>query len=218
MKKGLLSLIGAGIITALILLPTNANAQDNNVKASVDVVRSENQPVSFIRPNVFYALPLGIKGYTFGEFYNEGNNYFSKTILEGKLDDNSAAGLVGHVVTGSGFNTQAGLGLNAVVPSPEGSFVKLSFLPIFADSKGRMVNNKAVGGYFGSVNLPLGINLSSFGEINLDAKGGPKWGYGEISLSKNITDKLAVAYNPLLKNQGKLNPRVEHAVRASYTF
>lgn len=202
------------VIVASSLLPMNkAEAQDNNVKASVDMVQSEKEPVSFIRPNLFYKF-LGLNNYSFFEFYRN-EDFFGKTILSKDLGKGMKA--TGELVYGSGFSDSYGAGASVNIPMPEGTSLSVKALPLWFNKSG-YIDDKVQVGFFGKVNLPLGFNLSSFGEMNVVSKKGPQWGYGEISLSKNLLDNLTLSYNPLLKNQGKLQPRLEHAVRVNYTF
>ena len=220
MKKAIRN-IAAGILFGLAsFLPMKANAQNNKIDASVEIVQSKNNPTSFIRPNLFYKI-FGLDGYSFFEFYRN-ENFFGKTIIS-KDFGVRAKGVkpTAEIVYGSGFNDSYGLGVNYDVPMPKRAQKRASLnvkaLPVWFNNKGYL-DDKVMVGYFGSLDLPRGFILSSFGEINVGSKGGPQWGYGEIRFGKKFSNHLSVAYNPLLKNRGKLSPKWEHAISARYTF
>ena len=193
----------------LLLLGTTKSiqAQDNKIGASIDVVQSENNPFSFIRPKIFYKL-FGLNNYSFFEFYRN-EEFFGKTILNKDLGSNLRPTV--EFVYGSGFNDRAGIGINYAVPTPNWASLNFKVLPIYLDKEGYQKDRITIG-FSGSLNLPEGFSISSFGEINANVKGGAQWGYGEISLSKKLFDDFSISYNPLLKNNGKLAPKLEHAI------
>ena len=214
MKKTLKGLVTAGMIGLASLFPIkNVNAQDNKINASVELIQSKDDPVSFIRPNIFYKL-FGLDNYSFFEFYRN-ENFFGKTIISKDLGVRVKP--TAELVYGSGFDDRCGLGANYAVPMPNGASLNVKALPVWFNKKG-YIDDRVTVGYFGTLKLPLDFNLSAFGEANIASKDGAQWGYGEISLGKNLSDNFRIAYNPLLKNQGKLAPRLEHAVAAKYTF
>ena len=190
----------------------DSQAQEPNkraITAYVEGVQSENNPASFIRPNVFYTLPGDLNAYSFGEFYRD-EGYFGKTNLNREIKHGIKPGT--ELVYGSGFNDRAGLGINYQVPRlPKGSSLSVKTIPFWFDKNG-YIDDRLMIGYFGSIDFPYGISLSSFGEINLRNKNGPQWGYGEVSLTKRLNHRLGISYNPLLKNDGNLSPKLEHAV------
>lgn len=214
MKKGLRN-VTAGVLCGLVsLLPLKANAQIN---ANLEGINSFEEGKSYFRPNLFYNLPGDIKGFTFGEFYQNGN-HFVKTNLTRNIDENF--GVKAQIVAGSGFNNHAGIGLTANVPTPSKTFAQVYFIPAYIDMKAKRVDDKSILGYFVSVDLPLGFKASSFGDINLRGKNGAEWSYGELGLEKEILKNLSLSYNPALKNKevGKVTPRLEQRVTAKYTF
>lgn len=190
------------------------NTAEEPVKLSVDAVGSEARGVSFVRPTIQYKLPLGIDGTSFFEFYLD-KTYFGKTILSKGIGRRFS--LTGELAYGSSVANNARLGVKYSFPLPKGYKFEVKALPLWLDKDGR--NKKAVVGYYGSARLPAGFDVSSFGE--LDALNS-EWMYGELSIGRSFgkSNKFGVYYNPLLKNNGagKLTPRAEHAIRASYKF
>ena len=197
------------VLGGLLSLGTTKSiqAQDNKISASIDVVQSENEPVSFIRPNLFYSL-FGLDNYSFFEFYRN-EDFFGKTIIS--KDFGSRLKPIAELVYGSGFNDRAGVGVSYSVPTPNGTSLNVKALPVYFNKNG-YIDDRIVLGYYGKINLPEGFSVSAFGEANVNSKDGAQWGYGEIAISKELFDKFKVSYNPLLKNNGKLLPRIEHAV------
>ncbi|PJE81837.1 hypothetical protein COU58_00735 [Candidatus Pacearchaeota archaeon CG10_big_fil_rev_8_21_14_0_10_32_42] len=221
MTNKLLNFAAIVLVTLASLIPLkNTNAQ---VNANIEVIKSFKENSSYFRPNIFYNLPAEIKGHTFGEFYQNGDDYLLKTNLDKKVMGD--AGLKAQIVSGSKFDTKLGLGVSANISSPDSVnpnkiTAKVYALPLWMDSNGKGIENRAILGDYLSGKLPLGIKASTFGEINLSAKKGPEWGYGEVSLEKEISNKLAISYNPALKNigQGKLKSKLEHRINFKYKF
>lgn len=216
MKKTIRNLIGAGIIGLASLFPMkNANAQ---ISGDIEGIKSFESEQSYFRPNIFYDLPLGIKGYTFGEFYEDGNSHFIKTNLTRNIHGN--LGAKAQVICGSNLTDKIGVGLDVVIPMPEKTFARMYFIPAFIDTKAKKIDNRSIVGYFVSADLPLGFKALSFGEINVGAENGAEWAYGEVGLEREVLKNLSLSYNPALKNNGtgKAVPRLEQRVTAKYTF
>lgn len=205
-----------GIPLAGALLFGQANAQH---KISAEAIKSEKENSSYFRGNANYNLPSDVKGYTFGEFYSNGDSYFSKTTLSKAVYDRF--GVQAQAVIGSGLTDRLSIGPNAVLPTPEGTFAKMYWMPTWITAeKGRKVSNRSMLGYFVSADLPLDFTASSFGELNIAGKNGAEWGYGEISLGRKLADKLTLSYNPALKNRGsgEAMPQLEHRINLIYEF
>jgi len=215
MKKILRNITAGVILGASSLLPMkNANAQLNG---SIEAVKSFKPKQSYVRPQLFYDLPADIKGFTFMEFYQDGDSFFGRTRLTKEVA--KGIGLRSDIIHGTGFPNNYGLGLN--VDMPKNKILKNLYLtPFLVDNKLKKVENKVLAGYFASIKLPFDMQLSSFGEWNLNGKNGVQWTYGELNLEKKLSDKLSVSYNPALKNRGagKPIPRLEHRVTAKYAF
>ena len=200
---------------ASALLPMKAKSQING---NVEGIKSFEAGKSYIRPNLFYDLPLGIKGYTFGEFYEDGDNHFIKTNLTKNIYGNFNARA--QIINGTNLTDKIGIGPDVVIPTPEKIFAKMYFIPAFIDPKAKKIDNRSILGYFVSADLPLGFKSLSFGEINVAGKNGVEWAYGEIGLEKEILKDISLSYNPALRNDGvgKAVPRLEHRATAKYAF
>ena len=208
--------IAGGIALAGALVFGHANAQN---KLYAEAIKSEKENSSYFRGNANYNLPADIKGYTCGEFYGDGNSYFSKTTLSRNIHGNF--GVQTQAVVGSGLTDRLSVGPNVVIPTSEGTFAKMYWMPAWITAaKGKKVENRSMLGYFVSANLPLGFTASSFGELNIAGKNGAEWGYGEISVGREIADRLRVSYNPALKNNGigEAVPKLEHRLNLMYDF
>lgn len=215
MKKKLRNITAGVTLGALSLLPMkNANAQ---VNGSMEAIKSFKPKQSYVRPSFNYDLPAGIKGFTFLEFYQDGSSYFGRTNLTKEIT--KGVGLRAEAIHGSGFLDNYGLGLSATIPSKK-VFANFYFTPFLVNSKLKKIENKVLSGYFASIKLPFDMQLSSFGEWNLNGKNGVEWTYGELNLEKKLNKNLSVSYNPAMKNNGvgKPIPKLEHRITAKYTF
>jgi len=215
MKKILKNLAVGTMAGAISLLPMkNANAQLNG---SIEAIKSFKPKQSYVRPCLFYDLPANIKGFTFLEFYQDGDSFFGRTKLTKEVA--KGIGLRGDIVHGSGFPNKYGLGLNVNIPNKK-VFTNFYLTPFFVNNKLKKIENKVLSGYFVNIELPLNMQLSSFGEWNLNGKNGVEWTYGELNLEKKLNKNLSVSYNPALKNRGagKPIPKLEHRVTARYYF
>lgn len=214
-KNGLRSLIATGLL-GLAGLANQANAQITNgapVKTSGDIAyfaaneTKSAAPNSYAEINHNTKLPHGMSVGGFIDFYRDGQGYFGKTVVEKGLTEK--LNLRAHIMHGNAPLTQEGLGLSYVLPTPKGTFAKVSYLPYFADTKGEQVDNKQIAAYYASVGLPFNSKLFSFGEINVDGKNGPEWAYGEVEVAKKF-GRFSVGLNLQLNNDGagKLTPEV----------
>lgn len=193
----------ATLAAALMLSYGTAIAQ---TKATVEVIKSTETGKTYIRPSLSYKLPGEIKGYSFEELYSD-RTMFGKTSLTKSITDEQ--GLLMQAIYGTAPKTTIGAGLYSKIPSPNGTFVKVHYVPFWIDMDGKKVD-KSIIGYFASINLPLDLKLSSFGE--LDVSKSPKWTYGEIGLEKKITDDMTISYQPALIGKGKVTPTLEHRI------
>lgn len=206
--KGLLI---AGAITLASILPTKqANAFDGNL----DYIYSENDVNSF-KAHVFYELPKEIKGSSFIKLNGNNGDYFGKTNLEKEVTGGFNVALQAKYSDTPFYSV--GLGISRQVPTPRGIFLKLRLLPLWFDKEGKQ-NNEFRFTYRAKAELPLGAEISSFGEWNLVDEEGIQWVYGEIFLNTEITDGVRFGYNPGFLNDGDATPDVEHriTIRASF--
>lgn len=194
--------------------PVKTAAPSPNV-ISVEYIRSEMEGSSYFRGNASYSLPFKIKGYTFGEFYSDGESYFSKSTLSRSITD--ILGVQAQAAVGSGMTDRFGLGLNVVIPTPKGTFAKVYDMPGWVDATAKKVDNTNILGYIVSLDLPEGFSISSFGEMNIAGNHGVEWCYGEIFVKKQFED-FSVSYNPALLNDGagKAAPTLQHRINFEY--
>ena len=201
-------------LTALTsaVLPMKADALDGFVKYAHPI---EDPQKSYIEPNTFYNLPGDVNGSTWLELFQNGEGYFGETNLERE------------VTNGFNVNTQiqhcnalanrVGVGVSRQVPTPEGTYLKISAFPIWFDEEGRQENTVEMA-YFGEVQLPYGFSANSFGDWNLASEDGVQWDYGEVDLGREVAKGIRLSYNPALLNDGGAVPEVEHRVSASVNF
>lgn len=205
-KKAKTIIAGIALAAGLNLSPVNAQTN-----ASLEAITSLEQNNTYLRPTIIYNLGNEIKGMTFHEFYQD-KTHFGKTTLSKNVTDEQA--LMLQAIYGTFPQTTAGIGVSSVIPSPKGTFAKIYFVPLWANSEG-INQDRSIVGYYVSANLPLGMKFHSFGEINVAEKN-PKWGYGEIGIEKNITEDLSISYQPALYGTGLVTPALEHRVDIKY--
>ncbi len=211
--------LAAMILGAASLLgPAQASAEEKPVSVVADVIASEAEGASLIRPNIFYRL-FGTDAYTFIEMYSDDKNYFGKTILGKELGSGFSA--TGEYAFGSDTTNRAGLGVKYSLPLPKGK-LSVKLFPVWFSRDG-YDKHRVHAGYSGSVDLPAGFEVSSFGECNLAAANGPQWGYGEVFAGKKLGKHVGVYGGALLRDrstdkENKLVPGIELAGRLSYFF
>jgi hypothetical protein len=151
-------------------------------------------------------LPYNTKVSGFVDFYEKDAGYFGKTIVEkgliGKLNFRT------HIESYKEPFTRVGFGLSYALPTPKGTFAKLCYLPVFVDKEGEKIDNKQVVGLALGAELPYDCSLLAFGEMNVAAKNGVQWAYGEVELAKRFGEekRFSVGLNLQLNNQGAGNP------------
>jgi len=216
MKNVLKTLRNIALIATGVGIMASSNVSAQNLDA--EAIKSLKPGSSYGRINASYKLPAEINGYTFGEFYSDGDSYFSKTALTKPVLGNVS--VMGQIWNGTGMTDHAGIGVSAIIPTQEKTFAKAYIIPKYVASTGKAVDNKSVAGYYAEANLPLDMKISSFGEINLDGTKGPEWMYGELNLEKKLTDNISVSYNPALqkKSAGNLQPVIENRFTLKYIF
>ncbi|MFH0949530.1 MAG: hypothetical protein V1802_03510 [Candidatus Aenigmatarchaeota archaeon] len=194
-----------GLATLASFYTGNSQAGQSDIKANVEIVRPEDAKVSFVKPNIFYPL-FGTDAYTAFRFFGD-KSYDAKTCLTKKISEKLSA--YSEFVYGSKINNRIGFGAIYSISLPNGS-VKIKSLPFWADGDG-YIEDRAMIGYTGGVKLPLGFNLSSFGEFNCASKKGSEWGYGETALMKELSENLSFGLNFLMKKKadGMLAPKID---------
>lgn len=160
------------------------------------------------------SLSGDLKGFSWVEMYNSGSFYgesnFGKKLgknLSTKAQLNHPNELAGRLSLGIGLN----------VPwLPDNTSLKLTAFPLVYDVGDDRMDRLEVN-YSASIELPYDVKASSFGEVDLVAENGPTWGYGEISISKEING-LEFSYNPALRSKGNLRPTLENRIAMSTSF
>ena len=158
-------------------------------------------------------MPAGISGYTFLDLSRTQTGYFGKTTIT--KDVAKGFGLRGQVVHANEPVTRSGAGITYTLPMPgflKGNvFAKVNYMPLWSsNSTGKRIENKSTVGYYASVELPKNFSFMSFADINLEAKGGVQWEYGEAEISKKLETPIGtfnIGYNAALQNNGAGNPR-----------
>jgi len=200
--KTISKILGTGLLTLLGFLPMKkAEAQING---NLECNLSKN---SLIETNFFYNLPLNTKGFTFLDYYFNGDKFFGKSILSTDLIKN--LDLETQVYHAGEPVTKAGVGLKYHLVKSKNVNVKVGIHPVWLSKEGKFIKNQIDMTYSVGINLPRNFNIFAFGQFNLASNGGPQWGYGEIEVNKKIgkNKKLEVSYNPSLTNQNKFVPK-----------
>jgi hypothetical protein len=191
------------LISVLTLLMLGIGAKKADASGYIKYTQAEKKN-SYTEVSADYPI-LSINGSTFIDFYNNGG-YLGRTSLRKKiLKDVNCKLKINH---DNALFAQAGLGIETI------GNLNISFMPLWADSKGR-VKDKCILGYSGNVDLPKGFKLNFFGEWNLGKS--IQWGYGEIDIGKKI-GPVSISYNPALNWDGDFSPSLEHRAAVKKEF
>jgi hypothetical protein len=205
--KKVKQIVCSALLAGALLFPIKSFAKTTG---SIDAIASEAKGASYLRLNGSYSLPGKVSGYTFLELYGGDKGYFGKTSLTKNIAGPlSATSEITHV---NAPISQIGVGAKVAVPMPQKAYCTVKLLPCWVDNTGKHVDNKVIAGYAIGTSLGKGWSIGSFGEMNIGAKGGPQWGYGEVSVTKSVTKDLSVSYNPALKFSGTAAPKLEHRI------
>ncbi len=205
---GTIGLAGLGVTAG------NAEAQFNS--GVVEYVQPRENSEALGRVQGFYGLPGDVSGFSFMEFYKNGNGYFGKTYL-----DKPVLGRIGPRIevdhVGEPFS-YVGAGISTTIPGmPEGGFARVGILPLWRDKNGNMVKNKTMIQYSFGASLPWNMRVGGFGEWNISSPDGLQWGYGEFELVKNFGD-MKVGFNPVLWNDEDAIPEFENRLIIGVNF
>ena len=218
MTKTLRNLVTAGAVGLGVATGMPAERAEAQVAGNVEYIQSEKNEKSFARGNIFYGLPQNVNGFSFIEFYKNGDGYFGKTMLNRPIVSGLGPKVEG--VHNGELLSRVGLGASFSVPGmPKGSYANLGILPVWLSEEGKRLQAQYAFGF----KLPKGFYLSSFGEMNLRAeprsvtsstgevntKTGPRWGYGEAELTKSF-GPFEVGYNMRLYDDGNASPKHQH--------
>ncbi|MBW2982722.1 hypothetical protein KY327_00290 [Candidatus Woesearchaeota archaeon] len=212
MKRQIKKAITTAAIAAATALPAKA-------QSSLELMQTGEEATTRIRPNLFYQLPGGVKGYTFGEFYQGSDAYITKTDLTRELGESLDAKL--QATTGAGFTGDVGLGLEYETPTGGKTTAKVKALPVYLGFDGKPVDDKAVLGFYvdHKVYVPLlkDMHVVAFGEVNVGAAGGPQWSYGELHAQKTLDD-FVIGLGLDLRGKGDVTPDPKVSVKLGYVL
>lgn len=175
-------------------------------------------PTSYPEINYSLKLPFGVKASGYMDFYDKGQGYFGKTIVEKEVIDRLS--LRAHTYQINEPFSNIGIGASYVLPTSKKVFAKVSYVPLWMDSNGQIIENKQIVGVFASVDLPKDFSFWAFAEVNPVGVKGPQWSYGEIELAKTFGKRVSVGANIQLnpKGSGKLEPEVIPRLAARLKF
>jgi len=207
------------ILTAILAGALAASTMTAKAQSSVEVMQTSEKSTARVRPNLFYSLPFCVKGYTFIEFYEDGKSYYAKTGLTKKVAKDLDARV--EVLDFSCATDQVGLGLEYKIPTKEGTFAKVKAMPIYFGFDGKYIQSKAIMGFYVEQKIYVPIlkdaKVVAFGEINMAAKSGPTWSYGELHVQKSLDDFI-VGLGCDLRCGGKITPHPELSIKLGYVF
>jgi len=227
--SGLRSFIAAGLMgfAGLAGIVENAQAQTNQVsqvKTSGNLAyflaedAKSGAQTTYPEINHSTTLPYGMKVSGFLDLYGHDKGYFGKTSFDKTLTERLSLRVQDIHVNAP--LSQVGFGAIYSLPTPGKTFAKVSYLPLFLDSKGNQVDDKQMIAFVAGASLPYNCSALAFGEVNVAATKGPQWGYGEIELAKKINDRVSVGLNLQLNNkgQGQIAPEVIPRLAVRGTF
>lgn len=212
-KQTLTSIIAG----AALALTTLTGSAQTGIK--IERMQTLEKETSRTRPTFTYSLPGDIKGMTFIEFYDTGKDYYAKTGLTkkitGKLDART------DILDMSWAKDQAGFGLEYTLQASDKAVAKVKAMPVYFGFDGKYIESKAVLGFYyqQKVYVPIlkDAMVVALGEIDVAAKGGPKWSYGELHVQKTLDD-FVIGIGADLRTKGKLLPQPELSVKLGYVF
>ena len=205
------------LLVAFTGLLSSANAQSN-----FEYVHTDSKGTSRLRPNLFYEIsPLGVKGYSYVEFYMDGENYFGQNYLTKEIK--GIFGVQVETYFANFFTDYAGIGPIITFPTKDSTTVlTFSFMPLFIDLNGNYLTNYMLVEFvfFKEFKIPLlgTWRINSFGQLNLAAEGGPAWQYGEVYLEKPIGTHLYLGAGADLFCNTEWYPDPNWGLKIGYSF
>jgi hypothetical protein len=186
-----------------------------------EYVQTPSKETSRVRPNLYYDLPLNIKGYSFLELYMDGKNYLGRTFLTKNVK--GVFGVEVHAYYSSFFEDYIGIGPIITIPTKDSTTIfTLSLMPAFTSFKGKYQGNYMLGEFvffkefkFHSIGT---WRINSFGMINFAAKGGPAWEYGEFYLEKTLGSHFYLGAGADLFCNTKWYPDPDWGLKLGYSF
>lgn len=207
----------AALVAGAMTLPTKSYGQTPTLK--VNYIHPVTTEDTRVRPEMTYGLPDDVKGYTFIDFYTQHEDYFAKTFLSKEVVGGLEATL--EVIQGNNFTDQVGIGTKYNLPLGENAYGNVKLLPVYVDMGGEFQKDKVVTGFLvgTTVYVPVvgDVDICAFGEINLAAKGGPQWQYGELSVTKDLGN-VEFGLSVDLNGKGKLLPQAAPGLKILHVF
>lgn len=195
-------LVGGIIFLASLFPMKEAEGQINRefrYNHSVKNISSLSYPETY----EFFNLPWKIKGFNFMDFNN--GNYYGKTNLTKNVV--GRFGIKSETVHDNKPWTREGLGITATIPTPKKYILRLEYLPIFFNNKGKKVDREIIG-YYAEINFPKGFSLWNFGQWDFYPKDNI-WSYGELELKKTFAKKYFSALNVVFLGDKDMIPKAE---------
>lgn len=188
---------------SLGLCATPAQGQDR-----IEAVASDTKSKSRIRPHLTYDIPGG-NGYTFIEFYGDGDNYYARNMLRFNLTDHIKAR--GDILNGSQFSDQAAVGAEYQMSTTDIN-ARIGAHPLWINKNGRL-DKATVNGAI-TADLTDNLSVEAFAEADILNQ---DFLYGEAKLRRDITDGLSVSAGVDMRYDTDLSPQIDPHVALQYT-
>ncbi len=191
-------------------------------KNNIEYHETGNPETRKARLNLFYELPGNTKAYSFIEMDKTG--YFARTMANTPINK-KGTGVKTEMKNSNKFKDHLGIGIEQKF-KVAGVNTAIKALPLWTNIEGYMNNTVVVGvsvskqwGNIHILNKEFQVQISTFAELNVAAKKGPKWGYGEINAEIQIPTKagqfdLGAGYD--LYGKEKLMPDTQFRVKIGY--
>jgi hypothetical protein len=218
-KKKVIKMTSKKLLTAILAGALAATTMTAKAQSNIELMQTTDKATSRVRPNLFYGLPFGVKGYTFIEFYEDGKSYYAKTGLTKKIKGGLDARV--EVLDFSAATDKIGIGLEYKIPTKEETFAKVKVMPVYFGFDGKYAKPKVVMGFYFEQKIYVPIlkdaKVVAFGEINIAAKGGPTWSYGELHVQKSLDDFI-LGIGTDLTCDGNITPHCGLSIKLGYMF
>ena len=203
-------------LTALTTMCLSLNGQN-----SFEFLKTDKSATTRVRPNLYYNLPLNVKGYSYVEIYADGKNYYGETYLT--KDVIGPIGIQGQVDFANTFNDYGGLGIIATIPLKDTTtLLTFSFMPFFHEFQGQRLKEFMLLEFVFYKEFKVTIvgtfRINTFGQMNMIASGGPQWYYGEAYLEKPFGKHFFLGAGLDLFTNDKWYPDAVPAFKLGYTF
>lgn len=189
---------------SLGLFATTAHSQDR-----IEAVASDTQSKSRIRPHLTYDIPSGGNGYTFIEFYGDGETYYARSMLRYNITDQAKARA--DVLNGNQFADQAALGAEYQMSTADVD-ARVGAHPLWINKNGF----RAKATINGAITADITDNLSveAFAEADVLNQA---FLYGEAKLRRNLTENASVAAGVDMRYDTDFSPQIDPHIAFQYT-